>query len=44
MTTESITDEELADLVRRTEEATSAFVRGDMERYLALTSHVAVSR
>jgi ketosteroid isomerase-like protein len=35
----SITDEELAELVRRTEEATSAFIRGDMSRYLELTSH-----
>jgi ketosteroid isomerase-like protein len=35
----TISDEELAELVRRTEEATSAFVRGDMDRYLALTSH-----
>lgn len=34
-----ITDEELAGLIRRTEEATSAFMRGDMARYLALTSH-----
>jgi ketosteroid isomerase-like protein len=36
----SITDEELAELVRRTEEATSAFMRGDMDRYLELTRHV----
>ncbi len=35
----TITDEELADLVRRTEEATSAFIRGDMRRYLELTPH-----
>jgi ketosteroid isomerase-like protein len=35
----SITDEELAELLRRTEDATSAFMRGDMSRYLALTSH-----
>jgi ketosteroid isomerase-like protein len=35
----SITDEELAELVRRTEEATSAFMRGDMSRYLELTPH-----
>ena len=35
----SITDEELAELIRRTEEATSAFMRGDMSRYLALTPH-----
>ena len=35
----TISDQELAELVRRTEEATSAFMRGDMERYLALTSH-----
>jgi ketosteroid isomerase-like protein len=34
-----ITDEELAELVERTEEATSAWMRGDMERYLALTPH-----
>jgi ketosteroid isomerase-like protein len=40
MTDERITDEELAELVRRTEEATSAWMRGDMERYLALTSHI----
>jgi ketosteroid isomerase-like protein len=33
----SITDEELAELVRRTEDATSAYMRGDMDRYLALT-------
>jgi hypothetical protein len=33
----SITDEELAELVQRTEQATSAFMRGDMNRYLALT-------
>ncbi len=35
----SITDEELAELVRRTEDATSAFIRGDMSRYLKLTPH-----
>lgn len=35
----TITDEELAELIRRTEEATSAFMRGDMEKYLALTRH-----
>jgi len=34
-----ITDEELADLIRRTEEATLAFMRGDMSRYLELTPH-----
>ena len=39
MTHGSITDEELAELIRRTEEATSAFMRGDMSRYLALTPH-----
>jgi ketosteroid isomerase-like protein len=39
MAEERISDEELAELVRRTEEATSAFMRGDMERYLALTTH-----
>jgi ketosteroid isomerase-like protein len=35
-----ITDSELADLVRKTEEATTAFMRGDMDRYLELTPHV----
>jgi len=35
----TISDEELAELVRRTEVATSAFMRGDMDRYLALTAH-----
>jgi hypothetical protein len=39
MAEETISDEELAELVRRTEEATSAFMRGDMDRYLALTPH-----
>jgi ketosteroid isomerase-like protein len=39
MTDRTITDEELAELRRRTEEATSAFMRGDMDRYLALTPH-----
>lgn len=34
-----ITDEELSELVRRTEDAASAYMRGDMERYLALTRH-----
>ena len=34
-----IADEELAELVQRTEEATSAFMRGDMGRYLDLTPH-----
>lgn len=35
-----ISDEELAEFIRRTEEATTAFMRGEMERYLELTSHV----
>jgi ketosteroid isomerase-like protein len=35
----TISDEELSELVRRTEEATSAFMRGDMDRYIALTPH-----
>jgi ketosteroid isomerase-like protein len=34
-----ITDEELAELVQRTEEATSAWMRGEMDRYLSLTLH-----
>jgi ketosteroid isomerase-like protein len=40
MTDAGITDEELAELVRRTEEATSAWMRGDMDRYLELTRHI----
>jgi hypothetical protein len=39
MAEETISYKELAELVRRTEEATSAFMRGDMDRYLALTPH-----
>jgi ketosteroid isomerase-like protein len=35
----TISDDQLAELVRVTEEATSAFMRGDMDRYLALTPH-----
>jgi hypothetical protein len=31
---------EVDELVRRTEEATVAFMRGDMDRYLELTAHV----
>jgi ketosteroid isomerase-like protein len=34
-----ITDEELAELIRRTAEAASAFMRGDMSRYLTLITH-----
>jgi ketosteroid isomerase-like protein len=39
MTEGTIADDELAELVRRTEEATTAFMRGDMDRYLELTPH-----
>ena len=39
MTDGRITDAELAELVQRTEEATSAWMRGDMDRYIALTPH-----
>ena len=39
MAEETISDEDLAELVRRTEEAASAFMRGDMDRYLELTTH-----
>jgi ketosteroid isomerase-like protein len=34
-----ISDQELAELIRRTEEATTAWMRGEMDRYLALTPH-----
>ena len=39
MTERAIPDEELDALVRLTEEATTAFLNGDMERYLELTPH-----
>ena len=35
----SVTDEELAGLIRRTAEANSALMRGDMSRYLTLITH-----
>jgi ketosteroid isomerase-like protein len=39
MTYRNVTDEELAELIRRTAEAASAFICGDMRRYLALITH-----
>ena len=36
---ERISDEELTEFVRRTEEAADAWVRGDMDRYLDLIHH-----
>src|ERR1700754_868211 len=39
MPTRAISDNELDELVRRTEEATTAFMRGEMDRYLELTPH-----
>jgi ketosteroid isomerase-like protein len=39
MTERAISDKELESLVRLTEEATTAFLCGDMERYLELTPH-----
>jgi ketosteroid isomerase-like protein len=39
MTDGSIADDELAELVRHTEEAAKSLIRGDMDRYLALTHH-----
>src|SRR4051812_37046351 len=39
MAQEGITDAELAELLRRTEEATTLFMRGEMDRYLELTPH-----
>jgi ketosteroid isomerase-like protein len=35
----TITDEELTELIRDTEVATAAFIRGEMDRYLELTHH-----
>jgi len=34
-----ISDDELDELIRRTEEATTAFMQGEMDRYLELTRH-----
>lgn len=34
-----VTDEEVANLAQRTAEANSALVRGDIDRYIALTQH-----
>ena len=34
-----VTEEQLAELFRRTAEAASAFIRGDMRRYLTLIQH-----
>ena len=39
MAHENVTDEEIAELIRRTAEATSAYIRGDMRRYLTLIRH-----
>lgn len=39
MSEHRITDEELDQLIQRTEEATAAFMRGEMDRYLELTRH-----
>ena len=39
MTDAGITQEDVAELIRRTEEATTLFMRGEMDRYLALTRH-----
>lgn len=39
MAHETVTDEELAELIRRTAEATSALISGDVRRYLALVRH-----
>lgn len=39
MAQDNVTDEDLADLVRRTAEAAAALIRGDVRRYLALVRH-----
>ena len=39
MESDGVSDAKLAELIRVTEEATSAFMCGDMARYLALTPH-----
>jgi ketosteroid isomerase-like protein len=35
----TVTDEDVAELVRRAKEATVAYVEGDMKRYVALVNH-----
>lgn len=35
----NVTDEEVAELIRRSAEAASALIRGDMRRYLTLIKH-----
>ena len=39
MGNENVTDEELAELIRRTAEAASALIRGDIRTYLTLIPH-----
>ena len=39
MAREDVTDEERAALIRRTEEAASALIRGDIRTYVTLTPH-----
>lgn len=39
MAQQEITKEDLADIIRRTEEAASAYIGGDMSTYLALIKH-----
>ena len=39
MTHRNVTNEELAELIRHTAEATSAYIRGDIHRYLTLIKH-----
>ena len=39
MSTGSVIDQELTDLVERPAESASAFIRGDIRRYLTLIRH-----
>jgi ketosteroid isomerase-like protein len=39
MTYRNVTDEELAELIRRTAEAASAYICGDIHKYLSLIQH-----
>ena len=39
MTQRNVTDEDLAELIRLSEEAASAYIRGDIRRYLTLIKH-----
>ncbi len=44
MTDRSISDDELTELVQRSEEAASVWMQGDMQRYRSLVQHTRATR